>query len=169
MPWALTNKDVLITVSLINKGARDARDLKLNLESIRDYVQVKSGEVNIASLSAGELKPAKADFTVFVTGDRIEMARFSLIVEDQQGNKWMENFEIRFRDEVQRIEDFVVADGGIYTVVSGGVDSVTGALGAGNGDGIASPGEWIVLLGQGKWKVPSVLFLFFRSLSKSSR
>ena len=44
------------------------------------------------------------------------------------------------------IKDFEIADGKIFTVVKGGIDYETILLGHGNGDGIANPGESIVLV-----------------------
>jgi len=44
------------------------------------------------------------------------------------------------------IKNFEIADGRIFTVAKGGIDNETVLLGHGNGDGIANPGESIVLL-----------------------
>ena len=43
------------------------------------------------------------------------------------------------------IKDFEIADGKIFTVAKSGTDVETVSLGSGNGDGIANPGESIVL------------------------
>ncbi|MBK8505274.1 MAG: hypothetical protein IPL46_25605 [Saprospiraceae bacterium] len=146
MNWAMTNRDVVISVGLINKGLRDAKNLKLNLTPVRDYVVVKSGQTTMAELRANRSKPSSIDFSVFVKVDSIEMALFRLVVEDEMGNHWIDDFSVQFRKDEVKIDNFVIADGGMHKVVNGGIDSLTGIVGSGNGDGIANPGETIVLL-----------------------
>ncbi|NND32322.1 MAG: hypothetical protein HKN76_06985 [Saprospiraceae bacterium] len=146
MNWATTKTDVVLTVSLINKGLSDARNLELTLNSFQDYVKIKKGEVSLDRVVAEGINSSTADFTVLVTEDSIEMVRFQLLVQDQNSSKWIEDFELKFRKDEPAIERFVIADGGHYTVVHGGVDSITGTVGVGNGDGIANPGESLVLL-----------------------
>ena len=146
MNWALTNQEVVISVGLINKGLQDAKNLKLNLTPIRDYVFVESGEATLAELRAKQSKPSFVDFTVFVKGDSIELALFRLTAEDEMGNHWVEDFPLSFRKVEPEIQNFMIADGGLHKVVSGGIDSITANIGSGNGDGIANPGETIVLL-----------------------
>ncbi len=59
----------------------------------------------------------------------------------------MEYFEIPlFRKDLPEIKDFEIADGKVVTVVKGGINEETIFLGKGNGDGVANPGESIVIL-----------------------
>lgn len=55
-------------------------------------------------------------------------------------------FEIPILKGVAEIKDFTIADGKIFTVAKAALDSETVFLGNGNGDGIANPGESIVIL-----------------------
>ena len=52
----------------------------------------------------------------------------------------------QLKKNLPEIKDFEIADGKIFTVAKGGIDTETVLLGHGNGDGIANPGESIVLL-----------------------
>ena len=65
---------------------------------------------------------------------------------DENKNEWVDFFEIPLKKDVPEIKDFEIADGKIFTVVKGGNDYETVLLGYGNGDGIANPGESIILL-----------------------
>jgi hypothetical protein len=50
------------------------------------------------------------------------------------------------KKDMPAIQEFEIADGKIFTVAKGGNDQETVLLGKGNGDGIANPGESIVIL-----------------------
>ena len=59
----------------------------------------------------------------------------------------MEYFEIPiFKKDLPEIKEFEIADGRVVTVSKGGINEETIFLGKGNGDGIANPGESIVIL-----------------------
>ena len=55
-------------------------------------------------------------------------------------------FEIPLKNNLPEIKDFEIADGRIFTVAKEVLIDETVLLGHGNGDGIANPGESIVLL-----------------------
>ena len=54
--------------------------------------------------------------------------------------------EIPIMPEQPEITDFKIADGKFFEVMEAGDDTVTAFLGIGNGDGMANPGESIVVL-----------------------
>ena len=68
------------------------------------------------------------------------------MIEDENKNEWVEFFEIPLKKDLPEIKDFEIADGKIFTVAKGGNNSETILLGNGNGDGVANPGESIVIL-----------------------
>jgi hypothetical protein len=84
--------------------------------------------------------------------DSIESAKFKLAIRDENKNEWVDFFEIPLKKDVPEIKDFEIADGKIVTVAKGGTDTETTLLGNGNGDGIANPGESIVILVKDKDK-----------------
>ena len=74
------------------------------------------------------------------------MAQFKLVITDEDGIEWIESFEIPIHSDLPEIQNFKIADGKKFTVAVAGDDSVSLFLGNGNGDGVANPGESIVLL-----------------------
>ena len=60
------------------------------------------------------------------------------------------------------IKDFEIADGKVFTVAKSGTDIETILLGSGNGDGVANPGESIVILVKDQNKYWRTQFIFFR-------
>src|SRR5438034_4265004 len=85
-------------------------------------------------------------FTFFVQADSIEIEKFKLMIQDENKNEWVEFFEIPLKKDLPEIKDFEIADGKIFTVAKGGNNIETILLGNGNGDGVANPGESIVIL-----------------------
>jgi hypothetical protein len=75
-----------------------------------------------------------------------EIEKFKLTIQDENKNEWIEFFEIPIKKDVPEIKDFEIADGKIFTVAKSGTDVETVLLGKGNGDGVANPGESIVIL-----------------------
>ena len=62
-------------------------------------------------------------------------------------NEWIEFFEIPlFGSALPEIKEFEIADGRVITVVKEGINEETIFLGNGNGDGVANPGESVVIL-----------------------
>ena len=85
-------------------------------------------------------------FTFIVNPDTIEIERFKLTIRDGSNHEWIDYIEIPIRKDLPVLKQFEIADGKIFTVAAAGVDSATLMLGTGNGDGIANPGESIVVL-----------------------
>ena len=70
-------------------------------------------------------------------------------------NEWIQFFEVRLQRKLDAIKDFVIADGKTFAVADAGNSMDTLELGQGNGDGVANPGESVVILvrDQGKlWR-----------------
>jgi hypothetical protein len=78
--------------------------------------------------------------------DTIEIARFRLVIRDVHNHEWIDYFEIPIRKDLSLIRQVVIADGRTFTVAAAGIDSATMLLGTGNGDGVANPGESVVVL-----------------------
>jgi len=152
MNWATNKKDVLISVKLLNKGLAAAEGVRIELFATKEYVKVIEKEAVIEKIAVNETKESSKSLTFHVDSDSIEMSRFLMKMSDKNGHVWTEYLDVKLRDEQSMIEDFVIADGKEYTVSKAGIDSVKLILGKGNGDGIANPGETIVLLAKDKGK-----------------
>jgi len=145
--WLQSNRDVDLSISLINKGGGDSRNLKVELSAARSHVKIKNGIANLSNIQRGHAETMASAFTIHVTNDTIDIVRLLIAMEDGSGNKWTDHYDMRVRNDEDNLDgELVIADGKILTVVSEAVDSVTEQVGVGNGDGIANPGESIVLL-----------------------
>ena len=146
MEWAETGKDIALTIHILNKGAGNASGIKGEIVALSDSLEVIEAIGKLQELPGLSIDKLKGKFKVKNNKSGVEIAKFKLILKDEAGLEWEEEFELRFKDPVDEITDFVIADGKEMTVVKAAVDSVSGIVGAGNGDGIANPGETIVIL-----------------------
>jgi S-formylglutathione hydrolase FrmB len=146
LEWAETGKEIALSIEILNKGVGNARGIKGEIIALSDSLEVIEGMGKLQELPALSIAKLNGKFKLRNNKPGVEIAKFKLILRDEDGLEWEEEFELRFKDPVAEITDFVIADGKEMTVVNAAVDSVTGVVGAGNGDGIANPGETIVIL-----------------------
>ncbi len=124
----------------------DARGVTAELTAISEGLEIIEPIGKLRNLSVSSVDRLDRQLVIRNNKNGVEIAKFKLILKDDAGHEWQEEFELRFKDPVVEITDFIIADGKEMTVVQAAVDSVTGKVGAGNGDGIANPGETIVIL-----------------------
>jgi hypothetical protein len=74
------------------------------------------------------------------------MERLKITIRDSKKNEWVEFFDVPVRKKLPEITSFVIADGRTLTFARAGKSVETAKLGHGNGDGVANPGESIVIL-----------------------
>jgi hypothetical protein len=146
MEWAETGKEIVLSIEILNKGVGNARGIMGEIVALSDSLEVIEGMGKLQELPGLSLEKLKGEFKVRNNKPGVEIAKFKLLLKDASGYEWEEDFELRFKDPVDEITNFVIADGREMTVVEAAVDSFTGVIGAGNGDGIANPGETIVIL-----------------------
>lgn len=146
MNWAIPQKDVTLAVKLLNKGSMAAKNINAKLTATKNNVTVRQDKSGFGSLAINEIKAGQTSFTFHVQADSIEIVKLKLVIQDGNKNEFVEFFEVPLKQDVPAIKDFEIADGKIFTVAKGGNDAETIVLGHGNGDGIANPGESIVLL-----------------------
>ena len=143
--WATHNKEIYLAVKLLNKGSGMAGSVKAKLEATRNSAVVLKPESAFGDLGAGEIKESSEIFT-FTVKDDVEIECFRLIIQDENGNEWTDCIDIPIRTDAPEIKDFVIADGKEFEVAAAGDDTISVFLGKGNGDGIANPGESVVVL-----------------------
>jgi len=146
LPWAETGQELDLSLHILNKGAADATAISAEIIPLSEGLEVIDGTGTLKELPSLEVSQLAETFNVRNNKTGVEIAKFKLVLKDKDGLEWQEEFELRFKDPVPEITDFEIADGRHMTVVEAAVDSVTGVVGAGNGDGIANPGETIVIL-----------------------
>ena len=152
MQWATTGKDVAVKIKLLNKGLSAGKNITAKLLATRSSANIKQSESEFGNIAVNETQVCKNPFMFSVENDSIEIEKFKLTIQDENKNEWVEFFEIPLKKDAPEIKDFEIADGKIFTVAKGGTDTETILLGSGNGDGVANPGESIVILVKDKDK-----------------
>ena len=153
MPWATHSQDVTINVKLLNKGQQPAKNVRATLTPTRTTASVTSSPTTLPQIAV--TGTADASFTFRVDDDSLDIVQFKLVLRDDRKNEWVEFIEVPLKRNAPPIEEFEIADGRVVTVAKSGVDTETVLLGHGNGDGIANPGESIVILvkdGEKLWR-----------------
>jgi hypothetical protein len=146
MDWATNRQAIKLSVRLLNKGMSVARNVTANLTATRKNTEVIQHQTQFGNIAPNESANGKTEFMFHVKGDSIDMVQFRLDIKDDGRNKWSQVFELPIKKYVEEITNFEIADGKIFTVARSGVETEAVKLGNGNGDGIANPGESIVLL-----------------------
>ncbi len=146
-PWVVMDKDAKISIRLLNKGNATAYNVKAVLKATKNGVTIKKGKLRFGDIPPNEIREADRLCIFNVQKDSMaDMVRLKLVITDQNGGGWSSFIDIPVRKEVQEFKDYVIADGRQFDVAAAGDDTVTIFLGKGNGDGLANPGESIVLL-----------------------
>jgi len=144
--WITSGKDVNLVIKLLNKGLSTAKNIKVTASATRANTEIVVGESTVGNINTTEMAAGKTPFTFHLKSDTVDIVQFKISIQDDQKNQWTEFVEIPVKREFPEIKDFVIADGKIFTVAKAGVNSETILLGSGNGDGVANPGESIVIL-----------------------
>ena len=152
MSWATNGKDVSLSIKILNKGMSTGKKIQAKLSATRKSANIIQSQSEFGSIGVNEIKTCQTPFSFRVQADSIEIEKFKLTLKDEHNNEWVDFFELPLKKNLPGIKDFEIADGKIFTVAKGGIDSETILLGHGNADGIANPGESIVLLVKDKNK-----------------
>lgn len=146
LDWAESGKVVEFSMNVLNKGFAIAENVIAEISAVSEGLDIVSGQGKIKDLKPQEEEKVNGLFKVRNNRMGYDIAKFQVDFTDDSGASWQEEFEILFKDPVDKITNFVIADGKEFTIVKEAVDSVSMVVGVGNGDGIANPGETIVLL-----------------------
>ncbi len=150
---ARCGRDVQLSLTLLNRGNKAAEGVHAVLTPFRKSAAVLKGLTDPGKIAANGTSVIKS-FVFRVDNDSIQIEKFKLTLSDKNGNLWTGYFEVPlFSGKLPEFKDFEIADGRVVTVVKEGVREETTILGTGNGDGIANPGESIVVLIRDKGKI----------------
>ena len=144
--WAIANKKLIISITLLNKGFGTANNVNVKISSPNKDVAFLKSVVNFKTIKSNEILDPANPFEIIIKDSIADVVKFKLLLSDDKGNSWTECFELSVKKETNVNPDFAIADGRAFTVSKAGLDSQTVFLGMGNGDGIANPGESIVIL-----------------------
>lgn len=143
--WAMHGQEVKINASLINKGMSAAKNVTATFSAFRKNVKINSGQVSFGSIGVNEKKEGSIPFSFLSETDSIDVIKFRVDITDGK-NKWSHDIDVPIKKPAKEFPQVEIADGRMLSVVSSGIDIETVFLGKGNGDGIANPGESIVVL-----------------------
>jgi len=147
MSWATRKKDVSISIKLLNKGNVPADGVIAKIWATDASTIVKQGKASFGNIPVNETRMADQLFIFNVYTDSIiDMMRLKLIITDGSNREWVEFMDVSIKTDQPEIRDYEIADGRSFKVAAAGDDTATVFLGKGNGDGMANPGESIVIL-----------------------
>ena len=146
MNWAVNKREVKLSVELFNKGMSTADKVTATISATKSYIRITGVTAGFGSIEPLKSSVCSKPFSFSCLNDSTEMVRFRLTITDSRNNEWSEFFELPMKMDLPEFKDFVIADGKTFTVAKAGVLTESVYLGSGNGDGIANPGESIVIL-----------------------
>lgn len=146
MDWATHNREVAVSIKLLNKGGNLAEGVTVEIVPQRKSATIIQDRCSYGGIEVGGISKSQDAFIFLVPSDRIEVEKFELTISDQNGLQWIDFIEIPLMVAGPEIKDYEIADGRLCTVMEAGDDTVTVFLGKGNGDGIPNPGESLVIL-----------------------
>lgn len=152
--WATPGEDSELLLEILNKGLSAAKNISVEITPTKENTKVLKEKSAIAEIAVNEINKCKNPFKFRVVSDQCEVVQFEVIIKDSDTKISTQKIEIPVRKEVPLLSEFIIADGKDIAVASAGVDTVSMFLGKGNGDGIANPGESIVVLvkDSGMWR-----------------
>lgn len=143
--WITNNKEATIKLTLFNKGSSAARNIRATLSAFRKNVHITKSSVTVPTIPAASIQSSPITFE-FTARDTSDVLKLILAISDEDKNTWNYPVVLPLREDVKQFPDVAIADGKIINIVTGAKDTQSVFLGNGNGDGIANPGESIVVL-----------------------
>ncbi len=131
-------KECELKVHFLNRGGNEAKNLSVNLTTSTEGVIISNPTIPISSISAGELIWPETAFKIIAnnkptTDGSPFKIQFNLTITDKNNQVWNDEFNVPVFYDVPEFTNIGIDDG----------DSEM--FGAGNGNNIAQPGEWIMV------------------------
>jgi hypothetical protein len=151
--FARCGQDIPVKLTLLNKGNSRAEGVHGVLTAFRKSAAIIDASVDFGTIEPDQ-KASGGNFIIHVTNDSVQIEKFLLTLTDKAKHTWKQYFELPFFSSVlPEFRDIEIADGRVVTVAKGGNQEETAMLGTGNGDGIANPGEAVVILVRDKGRL----------------
>ncbi|MFC2076719.1 alpha/beta hydrolase-fold protein [candidate division KSB1 bacterium] len=147
-PWLEPDVPTGLILKIVNKGAVKAGKVQLTVSphNPEHPIEVKGGRVDVGDIYPGRIIDAEKPVRIEVKGNLADRIRLDLVLKDGQGNTWRSDFTLPVSQPGPEAEDFTIADGRLLSVLEHGNRIQKKFLGRGNGDGVANPGETVVIL-----------------------
>jgi hypothetical protein len=136
--WQVMN----LTPVLLNAGGADVNDARVELISQSEDVEVLDPAATVNHVGVGGVS-LDTSFRVRCRSDALEVGRLKVLVTHNDATRRY-LIDVPFYSAVEELTALRVADG-ISLMQDDGEEAV---FGAGNGNGVAEPGEWISALAQ---------------------
>ncbi len=144
---AISGRKATLSVSLLNKGLAKANGIKAYIEAFNsNEIVISKNEVEFGDIDINKIANGSSEFHFTVSSKTIEIVKFRLNIHDDASNEWFESIVIPVEKNSPFNNNFIIADGRAIKIFEYADDTATVILGHGNGDGIANPGENIVIL-----------------------
>jgi S-formylglutathione hydrolase FrmB len=143
--WASHGKEVKIALHLLNKGMSVVKNAKATISAFRNNVRMVNNSTSFNNIGVNEIKDGNEAVSFVSNTDTVDIIKFHVDLVDGK-NSWTQYIDVPIKKQVGEIKDFEIADGRMISVTGSGIDVETIQLGKGNGDGVANPGESIVVL-----------------------
>ena len=134
-----------LKLTLLNKGARDARGISAQVQSPNPQVLILQGTLTLPALPAGTADETTEELQFLVQDPAREILQLQVRI-DADGRAALIPLEIPVFADVQAPANLIINDGAKVTMWEHATSKTRKALGAGNGDRRANPGETISLL-----------------------
>ena len=138
-PWATVGRPVLIRARFLNRGATAALAQTVRWETPNAKVTISDPIVKLPALTSKASAEASLVFTV--NDDTREIVHLFAVVGAQKIP-----FDVHVYPAAEAATDFRIADGKPFHIYRRATELQELALGQGNGDGQANPGESVAIL-----------------------
>jgi S-formylglutathione hydrolase FrmB len=144
-PWATAGKPVRLKLSLVNKGSLAARSISAVASSPNPRVTFTQSRLSAPALEPGSRAPARQEIVFTVADPEREIVQLKLSMKAEMGGAAEIPIEVPLFRDAPEGTDFRVVDGAKLPLWERAVQRAEKTLGAGNGDGIANPGETVAI------------------------
>jgi pimeloyl-ACP methyl ester carboxylesterase len=142
-PWATDTKPVHLNLAILNKGSRAAPGVRVTVSSPNAGVSFSAAGFSLQRLESGAQAGGEICFTVAEPSREILKLEVRLAAEG--GPAAVVPVEVPLWRDVPEIRSYRVLDGGKAPLWLKATEKTEQALGSGNRDGVADPGETIAI------------------------
>jgi hypothetical protein len=144
-PWLEAGTETEFILTIANKGTRSVEFTHVEITPHDSAVKVIRGSSTTSPIYPGGLASTRDPLRILAS-EEADRVRLNLVLSDGAGREWGSSFTLPVQRPGPEVKDFQIADGRPVTVLEYGNQRSRKYLGRGNGDGVANPGEEIVVL-----------------------
>lgn len=144
--WAEHGREVKMSFELLNKGMSVAKNVTAAITPFRKNVVVSDNTVSYGNIGVNQRAGGNGVFVFSSAIDSVDVIKFRIDIRDGGKHNWSEFIDVPVKKHVGPFNAIEIADGRTVSVASSGIDVQPLTLGRGNGDGVANPGESVVVL-----------------------